>query len=122
MRHFLVLFILFITVSLGAQPDFTIKSSNSGGFDVESGTTTSETFQVEGKTFDVFTTKSGSKYVKGISKSGKQYPIWIGEETEHTFNYEGKEYPVRVFKSGSYCFFLLSSKGYPYPRWLEVND
>lgn len=88
------------------------------GFDVNSGSQTELKFEVEGKSFDVFTTAAGSKYVKGISTTGSEYAIWIGEESN--LKYDGKQ--ARVFKSGSYAIFTLNSRGYPSPKWLKKKE
>lgn len=106
--------LLILSVSLHSQT-FTAKSSK--GFDVENSVKTSKTFTCQGKSFDVYTTKSGSDFIKGISAEGKTYPIWIGVATEVKF--EG--YTVYQFKSGSYAIFKLNVSGYPKATYLNKN-
>ena len=93
------------------------KSSGGGGFDTEGGQPTGQRIQVEGKTFDLFKTDSGSLFVKAISEDGKPYPVWVGEPTAHSF--EGKD--VRKAKSGKYFVLKLTKRGFPHATYLEVN-
>ncbi len=71
------------------------------------------------KSFKIYETANGSAYIKAVSsKSGKPYPVWIGQATDYT--HEG--HPVRTFASGSYAYFVLGKSGYPYARWLEMEE
>lgn len=107
---------LFLSLSLSGQT-FTPKTSNGGGFNVESGAATKETFTCEGKTFQVWVTESGAKFVKGLSAKGTTYPVWIGEATGKSF--EG--FPVFRFKSGAYAYYKLTATGFPCARYLNAN-
>lgn len=111
-----VLVSLMLGLTIQAQT-FTEKTS-SGAFNTESGTLTQDNITVEGKTFDVYVTSKGSKYVKAISAKGSQYPVWIGEPTGKSF--EG--HPVYQFKSGTYAYFKLTAKGYPNARYLNSSE
>ena len=86
-------------------------------FDVEKSTKTSETLTVENKTFDIYVTDKGAKFVKAISKAGKPYPVWIGADTGDKF--EGRK--VYVYKSNQHCYYKLTKSGFPYPVYLEKN-
>lgn len=111
-----VLVSLMLGLTMQAQT-FTEKSSG-GGFNVESGTLTQDNITVDGKTFDIYTTSKGSKFVKAISAKGNEYPVWIGEPTGKSF--EGND--VYQFKSGSYAYFKLSKTGYPYAKYLNADS
>lgn len=107
---------LLLSFNLEAQT-FTVAASSA--FDVESGKYLNYSIEVEGKSFQVFENKSGTMYIKAISsKTGKPYPVWIGEKTKHTF--EGQ--PVRKSKKGSYSILVLSKAGYPYNKWLKLEE
>ncbi len=101
--------------------EFTPKSTSGGGFSVESGAQTQETFYCEGQSFDIWETKSGSQYVIAISKAGKEYPVWLGSVTEHNYEVDGKVYGVHQFKSGTYAYFKLTASGYPRAVYLDKN-
>lgn len=107
---FLILFLTTISYSQTFEP---IKK----GFDIESGIFTDKTITIEGKTFDLFSTKNGSVYIKCLSgRTGKYYPLWIGEKTE--LIHEGK--PVYKSKNGKFCIYLISKNtNYPYSIWLK---
>ena len=112
------MFILAIAKS-GAAQTFTKKTSSGGSFDTSVGVSTGETISIDGETFSIFETSSGSKYVKCISpRTGNEYAVWIGEKTEYTHN--GR--PVYRSKSGSFCVFVISkNSGNPFPVWLDVK-
>lgn len=107
---------LFLSLSLSGQT-FTPKTSKGGGFNVESGISTKETFTCEGKTFAVWQTESGSKFIKATSAKGSLYAVWIGEATGQTF--EG--FPVFRFKSGTFAYYKLTATGFPCPHYLDAN-
>ena len=112
---FATLFLAF-AVTLSAQT-FTPKVSKGGGFNVESGQATAESFTCEGKSFPVWVTATGSKFVKATSAKGTSYPVWLGEVTEHSF--EGS--PVYRFKSGTFAYYKLTATGFPCARHLDAN-
>ncbi len=108
------------SVALNAQT-FTAKTSSGGGFNADSGTLTNETFIVDGQSYELWSTESGSRYVKLISpRTGKTYPIWVGTPTEHTF--EGRT--VYRSKKGSYCVYISSAKSEIsfYAKWLDKSN
>ena len=116
MKTLLVLIVsLMLGLTIQAQT-FTEKSSG-GGFNVESGTPIPDNITVEGKTFNMFVTKTGSKYVKAISVKGNEYAVWIGEPTGKT--HEG--HAVYQFKSGTYAYYKLTASGYPSARYLDIK-
>lgn len=103
-----------VSFALSGQT-FTEKTHTGSGFDVGSGKATGSNFSLEGKTFPLFQTQTGSLYVKAISSTGSTYAVWIGTDTGKEF--EGKK--VYQSKKGSYCYYSLSKTGYPVPRWLD---
>lgn len=96
---------------------FTPKGGGGKGFDVTSGIVTGQSVTIEGKVFDLFETKSGSRYIKCTSpNSGDLYAVWVGTPTE--YKHEG----LTVYQSakGSYCVLKLSAtSGNPYAVWLD---
>jgi len=66
--------------------------------------------------FPIYKSKSGKQFVKGVSKKGNNYPIWIYTKTEYT--YEGNI--VYVTKNKKYCVYTLTKSGFPYPIWLKT--
>ena len=114
--------LLFITAiivfAVGAKAqEFEVKKSSGFKFDVDAGATTGENIIVDGKTFEMFETTSGSRYVKAVSKTGNLYPVWIGTDTGKFF--ESRK--VYKSKSGSYCVFKLTKSGYPHATWLNAK-
>jgi len=111
--------LLVMAIAIGSQAQ-TFTTTSSGGFDVESGTLTSETITIDGQVFDLYETSSGSLYVKCISpRTGNGYAVWIGAETE--FDFEGRT--VYQSRKGSYCIYKISANsGNPYPVWLTVLE
>lgn len=94
-----------------------IKSSG-GGFDVNSGELTNETVTVDGKSYQLYKTKAGARYIKCNSpKTGNDYPVWVGTKTSHT--YDGRT--VYKSKKGSYSILKISSTGNPYNKWLKAK-
>jgi hypothetical protein len=119
MRYFAIVIgflLLLVMPFMATAQNFSEKSSN--GFNVESGTATSEKFTVEGKSFDVFVTSNGSKYIKAIATSGNPYPVWVHSATSGNF----KGNTVYKSKKGSYCYYTLGKNGFPTPRWLEETQ
>ena len=112
---FVICYALCIAAAVTFGQNFTVKSSS--GFNTENAVKTSQHFVVDGKSFEVFQTKTGSLFVKGISAEGKTYPIWIGNATSMKF--QNKE--VRQFKSGSYAIFSLGINGFPKATYLAQN-
>lgn len=109
--------LIFAAITTNAQTFTALTAST--GFNVETGEPTGERFNVDGKTFDIYETGKGSKYIKCQSaKTGSSYPVWIGKETE--FEHDGRK--VYQSKKGSYCIYKLSDKtGNPYPVWLRMQ-
>lgn len=117
---FLILFITSIGF-LTAQT-FSLKTHTGGGFNTGSGDKTGETITVESKTFEVLITSSGSKYLECHStKTGNDYPVWIGDITEFDFTYKEKVFPIRQSKSGKYFILVIGKSGQPYAKYLEEN-
>ena len=98
---------------------FTKKTSSGGGFDTSVGMSTGESIKIDGETFELFETNSGSKYMKCTSpRTGKEYAVWVGDLT--TYEFEGRK--VYQSRSGSFCVYKLSSNsGNPYPVWLDMQ-
>lgn len=107
---------MFNSSSCYAQEFEVVKSR---GFDVENGEKLNETITVDGKTFDLFATSKGSKYMKLKSpRTGNWYAVWVGSKTGKQF--EGRD--VYKSKRGKYCVFIISKNtGNPYPKWLKVK-
>jgi len=118
-KSIFTLMLAIASVALSAQT-FTAKTSSGGGFNVESGDATGETVTIDDTVFDLFTTESGSRYVKLTSpRTGNDYPLWIGTPTEYTF--EGRT--VYQSRKGSYCVYLVSeNSGNPYAKWLDMAE
>lgn len=113
MKNIIFLLIAFSTVT-NAQT-FTTKASFGLS---ETDKQTDQAINVQGKSFAIWQTASGTLFVKAICKNGNTYPIWIGSETEHSF--EGE--PVRVSKGGTHFILVLSPKtDYPYCVYLDKN-
>ena len=112
---------LFVSVLFSQDLTFKTKTSTGGGFDTESANVqlTTETISIDGNSYKLFATKSGSRFIKCVSaKTGKNYPVWIGAET--TYTYEGRK--VYKMKSGTFCVYKISEKsGNPYAVYLEAN-
>ena len=118
MKKVFLTLVLVATVATAYTQTFTSKSSsNGGGFNVEDGIQTVETFTIDGTYYDVFETENGSKYIKLLSpRTGNYYPLWIFEATPHTF--EGRR--VYETRNGSYCIYVVSeNSGNPYCKWLD---
>lgn len=110
--------ILFLSLSLIQANAQTFQAKKAGGFNAQSGQETSETFEVEGKTFAIFATAKGTKYVQAKSAAGNIYPVWMFKPTG--LKHEGKD--VYVSSKGTYCIYKLTKAGYPYPVWLEKTE
>jgi hypothetical protein len=107
------------TMSFGQTFQAKTIGGGGGGFDVSTGTQTSDSLSVDGESFSIFVTESGSKYIKAVSsRTGEEYAVWVGEETEGEF--QGRS--VYESRSGAFCVYQLGSSGYPYSRWLEVVE
>jgi len=115
---FFMFAIAFASVTFG-QTLQAKSASGGGGFDVADGTPTGDVLSVDDEDFEIFTTASGSRYVKAVSpRSGDEYAVWVGSETQGTF--EGRM--VYESKSGAICVYKLTKSGFPYPQWLEVVE
>lgn len=116
MKRLIFLFLMMLSLGISAQ---TLKPITAGGFNVESGerSQTEANITIDGKTFEVFESRSGSKYVKSVSKKGKPYPVWIGEASD--VPYQGKK--TRIYKSGTYGLLYLNKNGYPSVKWLRAE-
>ena len=99
---------------------FTKKTSSGGGFDTSVGMSTGESIKIDGETFNIFETESGSKYIKCTSpRTGNEYAVWVGTIT--TYEFEGRK--VYQSRSGSFCVYKVSSNsGNPYPVWLDMQE
>lgn len=91
--------------------NFIASKSKSKGFDITASTKTS-TITIETISFDVFSTKSGSKFIKMRNTSGVEYAFWIGEEIGETVLYNQKPYKLRQCKNGGQ-FVLTLKNGKP---------
>lgn len=116
---FTTLLVVLLTSTMSAQ-NYAPKSHNSGkAFDVSQSVKTNEVFNFEGKTYNIFKVEAtGTEFIKAVSSSGKEYPVWIFELTGDTF--EGKD--VYVTKKGSYCIYKTNKNGFPYPFWLNKTN
>jgi len=115
MKKVILTVALAIALFSSSAQTFQAKTSG-GGFNVESGVSTDEAIKIGSYTYEVFTTNKGSKYIKLVStKTGNEYPLWIGEPTKHTF--EGQT--VYQMQSGSYCIYVIGKSGNPYAKWLD---
>lgn len=110
MKLFFLLFAMLISLQSHSQ-NFVALKSKSTGFDISASTKVS-TLVIEGKSFDVFQTKSGSQFIKVLNKGGTEYAFWIGTETTQSANYNGKNVKIRQFKSGG-LFILTIKNGKP---------
>jgi hypothetical protein len=116
MKRMLLFAMLFMVAGI-ASAQYTAKKTGGGDFGMGTAKLTDKTVTVENLKFEVWETKSGSEFVKALSKEGKEYPIWIGTETGDTF--EGM--PVRKSKNGSYFVLELTKAGQPRPFYLDKN-
>jgi hypothetical protein len=69
---------------------------------------------------DIWATTSGSQFIKQKStKTGKDYPTWIGQKVEPTeyVMYKGFNHEVRLSKSGKRFILARSSKGSIYCKY-----
>lgn len=112
------MFIIAIAKASTAQT-FSKKTSSGGGFDTSVGMSTGESIKIDGETFNIFETESGSKYIKCTSpRTGSEYAVWVGTIT--TYEFEGRK--VYQSRSGSFCVYKVSSNsGNPYPVWLDMQ-
>lgn len=115
-KSFVLLILLAFAFSSKAQ-NYSLASST--GFNVESGTITGETLNVNGESWDIYETLSESKYVKATSASGKTYPIWIGQLSGDIFQYNGEVYPVRYSKSGTPFILVIGEQKNLYTKYLK---
>ena len=115
---FFILAIAIASTTFG-QTYQTKTMGGGGGFDVTTGTATSEVLSVDGKDFTVFTTESGAKFIKAVSpRSGNEYAVWVYTATADTF--EGRT--IYTTKRGTPCVYKLTKAGFPYPSWLETAE
>lgn len=107
-----------LTSNLTAQ-QFERKTSKGGGFKIETGTATAQQFKIDGLVYPIFETKSGAKYIKlHSSRTGNDYPLWIGTETGATF--EGQ--PVRKSSKGTFFIIAISKRTkQPYSVYLNTK-
>lgn len=125
MKNFRI-FILFAVFTIltaanvfAQSPTFSVKVSErtSSGFDVNSGDSLGTSIILLDKSYPLFITSSGSKYVKLTGKKG-QYPLWVCEATNDEF----LGLPVYRTTNGSRAILQTSkNSGNPYPVWLG-ND
>jgi hypothetical protein len=110
--------IMFTSIIANSQT-FAPKGGGGGGFDASTGDATTESVTIDGKTFSLMATESGSRYIKCTSaRTGNDYAVWVGTPTE--YKHEGRV----VYKSskGSFCIFKISDKsGNPYAVWLDMQ-
>ena len=109
-----------VAVALTAQAQdskYTAAKRTGGGDFGISTATVSGDIQIDGKSFDIYTTKSGSRFLKLTSpKTGNVYAVWLGEQTGDL--HDGQ--PVMITKSGKpFILKVSASTGNPYPVWLE---
>ncbi len=113
----IVLFTMLFMVAGIASAQYAAKKTGGGDFGMGTAKLTGKTVTVQNISFDVWETTGGSKFVKALSKTGKEYPIWIGEDTGDTF--EGM--PVRKSKNGSYFVLELTNAEQPISFYLYKN-
>ena len=116
MKNLIIFTFMALTLGLNAQTFTTSKTG--GGFDVSTGTDLNKTIMIDGTSYDVFATTSGSEYIICNSpKTGNDYPVWVGEDTGMTH----EEYPVRLSKKGKYFILKKGKSGNPYCKYLIKN-
>ena len=103
---------LFFTLAFVAEGQFTEVRA---GFDPTTGKATGQTFTVDGKTFDIFSTASGALYVQAVAKSGRNYAVWVYTPLKE--QHDGRT--VYQTRTGKYCVYKLTAAGYPFPVWLK---
>lgn len=116
MRYFAILSALFVATMTFGQTSYAPIKSSGVVFDVTSGTDTGETITIDGTSYEVLQTEKGSRYITlTSSKSGNDYPLWVGNPTEES--YDGRT--IYVMSSGSKCVYVVGKSGNPYSLWLK---
>jgi len=116
MRYFLTLSALLVATMTFGQTSYAPIKSSGVVFDITSGSDTGETIDIDGNSYGVFQTEKGSRYITlTSSKSGNDYPLWVGSATDET--YEGRT--IYVMSSGSKCVYVVGKSGNPYSLWLK---
>lgn len=112
---FLIAALSAVTVTFGQT--FEAKTfSNSGGFDTSAGVSLGDSLTLQNRSFELFQTASGSKYLKAVSsRTGDEYAVWVGNQTE--FSFEGST--VYESRSGAFCIYLIGKSGFPYAKYLN---
>lgn len=120
MKHLLLIALVAVALTAQAQDSKYTAAKRTGGGDFGISTATvSGDIQIEGKSFDIYTTNSGSRFIKLKSpKTGGVYAVWLGEQTGDV--HDGQ--PVMITKSGKpFILKVSASTGNPYPVWLQIR-
>ena len=115
MKRVISLLVLVFVFTAAVEAQTYTKKTYS--FDVEKYTEVVGEITIEGKSFDLYEAKTGTKFVKATNEDGVQYPVWIGSETEDKF--EGSV--VYVTKKGNPCYYELNELGWPKAIYLEKS-
>lgn len=125
MKNLLILFVAFFALqTVTAQTFVKAAVERSGtGFNVESGDSTQHTVDIFDKTYPIFTTSSGSTYIKLPKKDGSgNYPLWISPNYgAETVTIDSQTFPVGQTSKGSRFVLQKSGRGTPYPIWLGIE-
>lgn len=117
-RVFITAIIQIFIIAVATGQTYEPLNGSGKGFDVSTGTKiVGSTITVDGHTFDVYTTKSGSKYI--ISNNGtKDYPVWIGEPGVGTYDNR----PVRLTKKGTPMVLYCADGKKVVQKYLKVKS
>lgn len=123
MRLFIVFVLLLSSLSLSAQIQFKEAASKKTGSRTYTKNETGKVLTLDGKTWEIFETDSGSEYIEqpNAKDSSKMSVIWIGTDVGQTYN----GYPVRKTKtSGRYFYVFPNPKraGCISKKYLEVVE
>lgn len=118
MKNAICVFFLSLAFIFTANSQTVTFKAQTFGFDVESGSNTGKTIEVDGKSYQVFKTAKGSEYIKSVGQKG-QYPVWIGVESPTLKDENGKA--IRLSKSGKAAVLYTKGNGYPGVRYLEFK-
>ena len=72
---------------------------------------------IQGHNFPVYVTRSGAKFIQGMSNKAETYNLWLGEDTHAMY----KSNTVYLSKSGKYYYIKLNHAGQPYRSYLYKN-
>jgi hypothetical protein len=114
---FMVSFLL-IGQLCGQNYELATTTTTNKGFDVNSGDSLGITVNLLGVDYPLFTTVSGSQYIKLPSSKGGFYPFWVINQTDEKFLGE----TIYSTTKGSKAILKLSNRGLPVPIWLGADS